>query len=257
MANSSSGDSVVERVVRILGTFDSTRVTQTSSQIARGAKLPGSTAHRLVGELVEQGLLERDADGEIRIGMRLWELTTRGSHALELRELAMPAMREVQARMRQHTQLGVLDREEVLFLERLSDPRAGANITRIAGRLPLHASSSGLVLLAHSSPDFQARFLARPHRALAPETIVDPVLLRTKLAEVRRTGYAVAPGSVEPVSTGIAVPISDASGVVAALSVVLPRGQEHESATVAELGRAARMIETALRGSRFASHSMG
>ncbi|GAA3998500.1 IclR family transcriptional regulator domain-containing protein [Streptomyces plumbiresistens] len=48
-----------------------------------------------------------------------------------------------------HVQLGVLDGDEALFLERLTAPGAVINYTRIAGRLPLHASSSGLVLLAH------------------------------------------------------------------------------------------------------------
>ena len=45
----------------------------------------------------------------------------------------------------------------------LSDcqPRgAGENVTLIAGRLPLHASSSGLVLLAYGRPQFRERILA-------------------------------------------------------------------------------------------------
>src|SRR3954470_14247023 len=162
MANSRSGDTMAERIVRVLSSFDSTRVAQTPSDIARRAGLPRSTAHRLVGELVAQGLLERDDDGAVRIGMRLWELTTRGSHALRLRQLALPFMEEVQAAVREHTQLGVLEHDEVLFLERLSARDAGANITRVAGRLPLHASSSGLVLLAHAPADRQEAYLSRP-----------------------------------------------------------------------------------------------
>jgi DNA-binding IclR family transcriptional regulator len=254
MANSRSGDSVIERVTRVLDSFQSERVSQTPAEIARRTGLPRSTAHRLVTELVGQGLLERDDEGQVRIGMRLWELTTRGSHALRLRQLALPFMEEVQAAVREHTQLGVLEHDEVLFLERLSARDAGANITRIAGRLPLHASSSGLVLLANAPSPFQERYLAGPLSPVSPETITDPELLRRKLSEVRRLGFSFAPGYIEAVSTGIAVPVSDPSGVVAALSVVIPRRDDAPDAVVAILRKAAAGIGAALAASPFASH---
>ncbi|MEO8262985.1 MAG: IclR family transcriptional regulator [Pseudolysinimonas sp.] len=257
MANSRSGDSVIARVVRVIDTFDSARTSQTAAEIATRAGLPRSTAHRLVADLVAQGLLERDQEGSVRIGMRLWELTTRGSHALRLRQLALPFMEEVQAVVREHTQLGVLEHDEVLFLERLSAPNAGANITRIAGRLPLHASSSGLVLLAHAPAAAQERYLAGPLTRVSEETITDAATLRRRLSEVRRLGYAYAPGSIEVVSTGIAVPVRDGSAMVAALGVVVPRSSETPDAVVAVLQRAATGIGQALTTSPFASRSMG
>ena len=245
MANSRTGDSVIGRLVRVLATFDAEHTAQSPSEISRRAGLPASTGHRLVGDLVASGLLERDDEGRARVGMRLWELATRGSLALGLRQAALPAMERVQTAVRQHTQLGVLDGDQVLFLERLSHPDAGANITRIAGRLPLHASSSGLVLLASAPRAVVERVLAAPLDRLAPETIDDPAALRRKLAEVRRLGHAVSPGSIEAVSTGVAVPIRDRGAVVAALGVVLPRGAESD-AVVAVLRDAAADIENRL-----------
>jgi len=245
MANSRTGDSVIDRLVRVLATFDAAHTAQSSSDISRRAGLPASTGHRLVADLVDSGLLERDDEGRARVGMRLWELATRGSLALGLRQAALPAMERVQASVRQHTQLGVLDGDQVLFLERLSHPDAGANIAQIAGRLPLHASSSGLVLLAFAPPVVAERVLAGPLERLAPGTIGEAGALRRKLAEVRRIGYAVAPGSIEAVSTGLAVPIRDRGAVVAALGVVLPRGDESD-AVVAVLRAAATEIEQAL-----------
>jgi DNA-binding IclR family transcriptional regulator len=83
---------------------------------------------------------------------------------------------------------------------------------------------------------------------------VDATELRKKLAEVRKRGCAFAPGYIESVSTGIAVPVSDGSGVIAALSVVMPRGNERESEVVARLKRAAAEIGQAASAVRFASH---
>jgi DNA-binding IclR family transcriptional regulator len=246
MANSPSGDSVTERVVRVLETFTADRTVQTAAEIGRRAQLPSSTAHRIVDELVAAGLLDRDDDHRVSLGMRLWELALRGSRALRLRQAALPHMERVQAVVREHTQLAVLEQESALFLERLSHPEAGANITRVAGRLPLHASSSGLVLLAHAPAELRDRVLSAPLAAVSQETQTDAAALRRTLAGIRRDGYVVAPGSVEAVSTGVAVPVQDASGdVVAALSVVLPRTTQPEVA-IAELVRAAHEIRTAL-----------
>ncbi|WP_062466196.1 IclR family transcriptional regulator [Demequina maris] len=246
MANSPSGDSVTERLVRVLATFTPTRTVQTAAEIGRRAGLPSSTAHRVVGELVDAGLLDRDGEGRIRVGVRLWELATRSSLPLRVRQAALPAMERVQARVGEHTQLAILEQDEALFLERLSSPDAGANITRVAGRLPLHASSSGLVLLAFADAALQERVLARPLRRLTASTPTDPAAVRRKLAEVRRLGHAIAQGFIEEVSTGVAVPVRDASGrAAAALSVVLPRDAAPGPA-LEELHRAARDVERAL-----------
>ena len=246
MANSSSGDSVTDRLVRVLETFTPTRTVQTTSEIGRRAGLPSSSAHRIVNELVDAGLLERDDARRVRVGMRLWELATRSSHALRLRQAALPFMERVQSRVREHTQLAILEQDEALFLERLSGPDSGSNITRVAGRLPLHASSSGLVLLAFGDHELQERVLSSPMQPLTRATLSDPIAVRRKLAEVRTLGHAFAPGYIEDVATGIAVPIRDETGrVIAALSVVLPRDSEADYAIV-ELHRAARDIERSL-----------
>jgi DNA-binding IclR family transcriptional regulator len=71
VANSPSGDSVTDRLVRVLETFTPTRTVQTTAEIGRRSGLPSSSAHRIVGELVEAGLLERDEQRRVRIGMRL------------------------------------------------------------------------------------------------------------------------------------------------------------------------------------------
>jgi len=247
MANSDSGESVTERIVRVLETFDADRTVQSVAEISRRAALPSSTAHRMVTDLVDTGILERDQAGRVRLGLRLWELAQRGSLALRLRQTALPHMERVQARVREHTQLAVLEREEALFLERLSNPRAVSNITRIAGRLPLHASSSGLVLLAYADESLREKLLAGPLAPVGPDTVTDPDALRARLAEIRASGVAIAPGSIEGVANGIAVPVRDGrpGPVIAALSVIVPRDAPTAGA-VDELRAAAIRISTEL-----------
>ncbi|HWG02973.1 MAG TPA: IclR family transcriptional regulator C-terminal domain-containing protein, partial [Trebonia sp.] len=92
-----------------------------------------------------------------------------------------------------------------------------------AGRLPLHASSSGLVLLASAPAELRERVLAEPLTGYTDKTITDPVRLRRVLAEVRQQGFAFNPGHVHPEAAGIAVPVRGTAGrVVAAVSAIVP-----------------------------------
>src|SRR3954452_10849392 len=185
-----SGESVLTRAVRILEVFTPEEPSLPVTEIARRASLHVATASRLVAELTAHGLLARQPDGRVRIGVRLWELAFRASPALTLREAAMPYLEDLHAIVGHHVQLGVLDGEQALFPERWSPPAAAINCTRIAGRLPLHVSSSGVVLLAHADRQLQERVLAGPLQRYTAATVASPDRLRALLADVRRQGFA-------------------------------------------------------------------
>ena len=201
---------MLSRAVRIFEAFTPDERVLSVSQIARRARLHLATASRLIAELESHGLLDREPDRRVRVGVRMWELALRASPTLGLRNASMPFMQDAHAVLGHHVQLGVLDGDEVLFVERLSAPGAVINYTRIAGRLPLHASSSGLVLLAFGGRDLQERILAGPLRRYTASTITDAAALRAALAEVRRQGYAYLPGHVHEDALGVAVPIQAA-----------------------------------------------
>ena len=251
MANSSSGESVLSRIVRIVGSFDDGKPGMGVAAIARRAGIPLATTHRLVAGLVDVGWLEHQANGEVRIGLRLWELVNRNSAVLGLRQAAMPFMEDIQAVVHQHTQLGVLEGDEVLFLERLSSRGSVVNEARVAGRLPAHVSSSGMVLLAFSPRHVQESYLRRHDDGL------DAAQLRRDLAGIRQAGYAALTGQVVEETTGIAVPVLAGTGrlgagrqvagrPVAALGVVVAAGEENIPAIVPALMTAARGLARAV-----------
>lgn len=177
----------------------------------------------------------------------MWELASRASPTLSLREAVMPFMEDLHAVVGHHAQLGVLQGEQVLFLERLSAPGAVVNITRIAGRLPLHASSSGLVLLAHAQADLQDAVLSGPLRSYNRNTVTDPKRLRVMLDRIRRDGYALCAGFIDEKATGIAVPLrGPGDEVVAALSVIVPN-DANARMQIPALRAAARGVARAMR----------
>ncbi|HVV19616.1 MAG TPA: IclR family transcriptional regulator [Pseudonocardiaceae bacterium] len=218
-----NGESVLSRVVRIVETFGSDTPALRVTDIARRTGLHVATVSRLVDELVRHGWLHRDPDRTVCIGVRMWEVASRASSTLPLHEAALPFMADLHAVIGHHVQLGVRQEHEVLFVERLSAPGAVINYTRIAGRLPLHASSSGLVLLAHAPADVQEAVLGEPRHRYTRNTVTDPKRLRVLLADVRRNGYSFCPGFIDVAATGIAVPLRGKdNAVVAALSAIVP-----------------------------------
>jgi DNA-binding IclR family transcriptional regulator len=89
-------------------------------------------------------------------------------------------------------------------------------------RWPLHATGTGLVLLAFADRELQEAALHRPLERYTPLTVTDPAQLRRKLAQVRQSGYAVAVGQITLPDLVVAVPVHDPfGGLAAALSVVV------------------------------------
>lgn len=254
MANSSSGDSVLGRIVRILSAFDPQHPDLTLASLAARADLPTSTAYRIVDEMIDHDLLHRDPAGRIRVGVGMWELANRASDTVSMGRIARPHMLAVNARIGEHVQLAIMRESDVLFLERVSAPQAGPNIAHVGGRLPTHASASGLILLAQQPEHVREAYLRRDLARMTASTITDPAQLRAVLAEARRTGFATLPGHMVASSTSCAVPVAGPTGeVVAALGAVVdtasaPPGQRiHEA-----LATGARAIRLALREAQVA-----
>lgn len=240
MARGSAGESVLHRHLRVLESFDAWHPFLTLSEIADAAGLARSSAHRLIAELESEGLLERLPDRTYRLGVRLWEFASRTPGAVGLREIARPWLGAVHERVRQHTQLAVLSGRDVLFIDRLSTRDAVVNATLIGGRIPLHASSSGLALLAYAEPELVDAVVERGLRTYTDRTIRTEAELRARLSKVREDGYALTDGHIHPESRGIAVPVAGPGGsVYAAIGVVLPNDGSPPHAYVELLRRAA------------------
>jgi DNA-binding IclR family transcriptional regulator len=217
------GVSVTARVLAVLGAFAPQRPQLSLTAIARQTDLPLSTVHRLVGELVAWGALERAVDGRYRVGLRLWEVATLAPRGLGLRGAALPFLEDLYEATHQNVQLAVRDGLEALYVERLSGRGAVPVISRVGGRLPLHATGVGLALLAHAPRAVQEQVLAGPLTAFTRNTVTEPRRLRRILAEVRRSRVAISDGLLDLAALSVAAPVFGPNReVVAALSVVVP-----------------------------------
>jgi DNA-binding IclR family transcriptional regulator len=87
--------SVLERAFRILGSYGPADRKLTLAETARRTGLPKPTVHRLAGEMLALGVLERADRGSYRLGMRMFELGQLVPRQRDLREAALPYMQDL------------------------------------------------------------------------------------------------------------------------------------------------------------------
>ncbi|AXB42728.1 IclR family transcriptional regulator [Amycolatopsis albispora] len=211
-----SGDPVVDRALALLAAFTEEHRALGLVELSRRAGIPRSTASRLAARLQAWGALERDEHGRYVIGLRLFEVASLAPRSHGLREAALPYLEDLHEITRQHVLLAVLDQGAALLVERLSTLGAVQVAYRVGGRLPLHDTGVGLVLLAFADAAVRAQALSELDSPAA-------ATLRRRLADVRRTGVAVFARRRPAAVSSVAVAVRDGAGrVVAAVSVVVP-----------------------------------
>ena len=88
---------------------------------------------------------------------------------------------------------------------------------------PLHATSSGKVLLAYLDPAGRAELIGQGLERFTANTHTDPVLLQNELDLVVERGHATTYGELEVGLNAVAVPVRSEDGsVVAALTASGP-----------------------------------
>jgi DNA-binding IclR family transcriptional regulator len=248
------GEPVIDRALALLAAFDARNRALTLGQLARRSGIPTSSALRLAGRLVAWGALERDAEGRFSVGLRLWEVASLAPRGQGLKQVALPFMGDLEEVTRQHVLLAVREGGEALLVERLSAHQAIPVLYRVGGRLPLHSTGVGLVLLAYADPEFQEDMLAQPLVHLPENVPVSSAALRRTLAEIRRDGMTVFRRRSPQPLISVAAPVFGADDRIAAsLSVVVPQ----ETAEPRLLGPAVRTAARSISRVLGARRSIG
>jgi len=246
-APSAGPSTAAGRTLAVLAAFGPEHSSLSLSEISRRTGLSLTTTHRLVGELREWGALERAADGRYGIGLRILELGALAPHGLQLRELALPFLDDLHHATRANVHLAVRDGHDTVYVEALRARGAVQVLSRLGGRWPLHATGTGQVLLAFASPEIQAEVVSSPLRRFTANTITDVDTLRKTLAEVRRTGVAIAENQLTAEALALAVPVrGPGDEVVAALGVTVQRAAVKSHALIPVMAATARGISRAL-----------
>ncbi|MEU8462016.1 helix-turn-helix domain-containing protein [Streptomyces sp. NPDC029003] len=182
------------------------------SELARRADMPKATAHRIVVELVKEGMLERGENG-LRLGVALFVLGTRVPRQLELRDLALPYAEQLRHLTRGSAFVFITDAggSEAALVDAVRRGHGGGDAHGAEDEV--RASALAATRLFHA---YGAR-AALPQARREPVPAEDP-------ARVQAQGFVVVRSRTGAVS--IAAPVLNASSTaVGALAVAGPDGR--------------------------------
>lgn len=216
---------VIQRMSALFEVLTRHAETVSLKQLALGAGLHPSTAHRILTALVNDRLVERVEQGNYRLGIRLLELGNLVKARISVREHALPFMRELHAATAEAVNLSVRRDDEIVYVERTSSGRAMMRVVHIVGaRAPLHITAVGkLFLLEDGARGLRAYAERTKLPAYTRNTLTSVAALEKELEKARRQGYATDQEEAEIGVRCIGAGIRDDSGaLVSGLSVSAP-----------------------------------
>ena len=215
----------------------------TARELAEMLGAPRTSVADLLKVLEGRGFVAPTAEGHgWRLDFRVAQLGNAYLHEFSVREVGRAAMRELSRRTSLTTQMAVLDRSDIVYIERQDATRGQTGphvVTDIGSRLPAHCTSLGKAMLAFLPEPEIDRLYAGPAQlpGRTKNTITTVPRLKSELAAIRRRGYAVDQEETTEGIVCIGSPILGADGrpeaaiSLAGLSAGMP------AATIESLGR--------------------
>lgn len=214
--------SVVGRVAAVLGALEGADTPLGISDLAARTGLAKGSVHRLVGQLIDERLLERTDDGRFDLGVRLFEIGSSVPLPRTLSQVARPLMLDLNRATERQVHLATLDGVDVVYIEivRAKGPRLASNV---GGRLPAHATGVGKAMLAYSPQATVAERVDAGLPAMTPRTLVTPGALARNLQDIRTEGTSYDHEESHVGVSCVAAPVFGADRKIrAALSVSGP-----------------------------------
>jgi DNA-binding IclR family transcriptional regulator len=189
------------------------------SALARSSGLPRATALRLIRTMEDERLLLRVPDADrVVLGPELLRLARAVDPGAVLLGLAREHLAGLSEDVRETVTFSVVAADGGLDVVYQADgPQHLVVRSWIGQRFPLHASSSGKVLLAGYDEAALVRFLRRPREALTPATITSASALRRELRTVGEQGFGASVDELEEGLASVSVGVHGDGGALAGI----------------------------------------
>src|SRR6266567_319733 len=214
----------LQRGLRLLHLFSESPRGLTAKQVAALSRLPVSTVHRFLANLVTAGFLNRDGEGTYHLGIACFSIGQAAVGQLDIRRLSLPYLKELNQQTRETIHLTVRHGLSAVYVEKLDSPEQLRIHSRIGAAVPLYCTAVGKVMLSYMPDGERQRVLPQlALKRLTPHTVGNLQELEAELCRVRKNGYACDLEENELHIRCIAAPIWDHAGCVnASLSITAP-----------------------------------
>jgi IclR family transcriptional regulator, acetate operon repressor len=219
-----AGTQAISRAFALLSVFRDEGGDLGVVHLADRLGLTLSTTHRIARALVVEGYLAQDEGRErYRLGPQALLLGQAAQKALGI-EVARPVMQRLAASTQESVNLGLLDGDHAIVIQRIESPQPLRFSMEVGARIELHATSMGKSLLAFN--DELRGYLAGLDDGLlqlTAKTHATSTSLQKDLERIRRRGWSTDDEESMVGVRCVAAPVLDPQGQArAAIAVQAP-----------------------------------
>lgn len=193
----------------------------TAADLAKKVELHKSTTYRYLHTLLQREYIKKDGNGRFCLGTKILELSSQFLRRMPLREVAHPFLVRLSNETDKTVHLCVLDKWDVIYLDKVESHRTLPIMSRIGSRAPAYCTGVGKMLLSHLPREQLEHCLNQyPLISRTSETITDRKKFIEELKLTEERGYAIDNGEHEEGIKCFAAPIRGYGGhIVAAISL--------------------------------------
>ncbi|KIQ20643.1 IclR family transcriptional regulator [Rhodococcus sp. MEB064] len=207
-------------VLEIIARHGSAGVTAIADELG----VHKSTVSRLVGVLDARGYVEQVGErGKFRLGFSIVRLAGSATAERDLSKASQDICDRLAEKVGETTNLAVLDGDRAVNIVKARSESEVALRTWVGQGSPVHATSSGKILLSELAADDRRDRLPTRLESFTDTTVTSLSALEAELAAVREVGWSSVREELEVGLNAVSAPVRDHTGtVVAALSVSGP-----------------------------------
>jgi DNA-binding IclR family transcriptional regulator len=211
----------VDRAFSILELLNASKRGWNISEMSRKLEIPKSTTHVLVSTLERLGYIrQHPSSRRFQLSTKLFALGRKALNVSPLPDAALPHLRWLVQETGFTAHVGILERNQVVFVQKVDGPGIIKFDTYIGKTSELHCTGLGKALVAFQPEDSIETLLSSySYNRFTRKTISSKEMFMHELARVRQMGYSMDDEEEELGIRCVAAPILSVGSVSAAVSV--------------------------------------
>jgi DNA-binding IclR family transcriptional regulator len=184
------------------------------TELAQEMRTSKSTSSRLLADLMDAGLVERDSAQRHFLDVRFWTWGIQAARRLAVFDVARPHIAAIVKNLGVSVFTAVARGDQTIYMESTTLRNGAVGSELVSYVVPIYACAPGKAMLAYSPQAAIDAVLDGPLVQYTPYTHATRDDLASELEKVRRQGYAVNVGEHQDTgSLAVAVPVFDQTGL--------------------------------------------
>lgn len=212
-----------KRVLDILDILATTTKGMTLTEIAKAIDSPKSTLHPIIQTMVQKKYIFFDENTyRYFIGIKTFCIGSAYTNNLNLLDIIKDEMKYVVKKTNEICQLGILNKDKVLYIAKVDSERAIRIISNVGKEFPAYCTALGRALLCNETLEKLKELYPEGLKKYTKNTISDFEELYKELEKVKKDSIAIEYSEIMDDLVCIAIPLVRNKKIIAAMSVSIP-----------------------------------